>query len=234
VSLRQIQTKLCSLTYSPNCDAHFRRISSVEGVVDTGLQTKSWFIDKLGQKRKFGITDRAEKVHQEEPRPKRKCMEDDQIQMRHFRRFRLLEDDVYDPGDVGPPDSPLLKPIKPRLPPTPPIPLENDVYDPDDDGPQDSPLLKPLKPRLLPTPSPPDSPLLKPLKPRLLPTPSPLPDGSKVEDDTPVLSQGDSVLISLLGSGKAIEVARIAATELLAEDDEMSDGPEKGCKPAQL
>jgi hypothetical protein len=186
VSLRQIQTKLCSLTYSPNCDAHFRRISSVEGVVDTGLQTKSWFIDKLGQKRKFGITDRAEKVHQEEPRPKRKCMEDDQIQMRHFRRFRLLEDDVYDPGDVGPPDSPLLKPLKPRL----------------------------------------------------LPTPSPLPDGSKVEDDTPVPSQGDSVLISLLDGGMALEVARIAATELLAEDDEMSDGPEccqrRPCKPAQL
>ena len=87
--------------------------------------------------------------------------------------------------------------------------FQNDVYDPDDVGPQDSPLLKPLKPKLQPTPSPP-------------------PDGSESDDAKPVPSQGDAVLISLLGGGKALEVARTAATELLASDDEMSDGSEKG------
>jgi hypothetical protein len=87
--------------------------------------------------------------------------------------------------------------------------FQNDVYDPDDVGPQDSPLLKPLKPKLQPTPSPP-------------------PDGSDSDDAKPVPSQGDAVLIGLLGGGKALEVARTAATELLASDDEMSDGSEKG------
>jgi hypothetical protein len=38
----------------------------------------------------------------------------------------------------------------------------------------------------------------------------------------------DAVLISLLGGGKAWEVARAAAPALLAEADEMSGGPEKG------
>jgi hypothetical protein len=204
VSLRQIQTKLCSLTYSSNCDAHFRRISSAEGVVDTGLQTKSWFMDKLGQKRKFGNTDRAEKVHQEEPRPKRKCMEDDQIQMRHFRRFRFLEAGVF----------------------------ENAVYEPEDVGPPDSPLLKPLKPRLIPTPS--HSPLLKPLKPGLLPTPSPPPDGSEVEDNTLVPSQGDRVLISLVSGGKAWEVARSCYRTLGGGSRDVGRGQRRACRSAQL
>jgi hypothetical protein len=87
--------------------------------------------------------------------------------------------------------------------------LQNDIYDPDDVGPPDSPLLKALKPKLQPTPSPP-------------------PDGSESDDAKPGPSQGDAVLIGLLGGGKALEVARTAATELLASDDEMSDGPEKG------
>jgi hypothetical protein len=87
--------------------------------------------------------------------------------------------------------------------------FQNDVYDPDDVGPQDSPLLKPLKPKLQPTPS-------------------PDPDGSESDDAKPVPSQGDAVLIGLLGGGKALEVARTAATQLLASDDEMSDGSEKG------
>jgi hypothetical protein len=43
-----------------------------------------------------------------------------------------------------------------------------------------------------------------------------------------VPSSGDAVLIGLLGGGKALEVARAAATELLASDDEMSDGSKKG------
>jgi hypothetical protein len=86
---------------------------------------------------------------------------------------------------------------------------QNDIYDPDDVGPQDSPLLQPLKPKLQPTPSPP-------------------PEGPESDDAKPVPSQGDAVLIGLLGGGKALEVARTAATELLASDDEMSDGSEKG------
>jgi len=87
--------------------------------------------------------------------------------------------------------------------------FQNDIYDPDDVGPQDSPLLKPLNPKLQPTPS-------------------PDPDGSESDDAKPVPSQGDAVLIGLLGGGKALEVARTAATQLLASDDEMSDGSEKG------
>ena len=86
--------------------------------------------------------------------------------------------------------------------------VQNDVYDPDDVGLQDSPPLQALKPKLQPTPSPP-------------------PDGSESEDAKPVASQGDAVLIGLLGGGKALEVARTAATQLLPADDEM-DGPEKG------
>jgi hypothetical protein len=101
---------------------------------------------------------------------------------------------------------------------------ENDVYDPDDVGLQDSPLLKPLKPKLQPTPSPP---------PELPETEeSPPPGSPKSRKQTrrlkSVASQGDAVLINLLGGGKALEVARIAATQLLASDDEMSDGSQKG------
>jgi hypothetical protein len=88
--------------------------------------------------------------------------------------------------------------------------VENDVYDPDDVGLRDSPLLKPLNPKLQPTPSPP-------------------PDDSESDVDAkPVPSQGDAVLIGLLGGGKALEVARTAATQLLAGGDEMSDGSDKG------
>jgi hypothetical protein len=89
--------------------------------------------------------------------------------------------------------------------------VQNDVYDPDDVGLRDSPLLKPYNPKLQPTPSPP-----------------PDESESEAEDAKPVPSQGDAVLIGLLGGGKALEVARTAATELLAADDEMSDGQEKG------
>ena len=78
------------------------------------------------------------------------------------------------------------------------------VYDPDDVGLRDSPLLKPLRPRLQPTPSPP-------------------PEDLDSEDSKPVPSQGDAVLIGLLGGGKALEVARTAGTEnLAADDDEVS------------
>jgi hypothetical protein len=101
---------------------------------------------------------------------------------------------------------------------------ENDVYDPDDVGLQDSPLLKPLKPRLQPTPSPPPE----------LPEAeeSPPAGSSKTRKQTrrfkSIASQGDAVLINLLGGGKALEVARTAATQLLPSDDEMSDGSQKG------
>jgi hypothetical protein len=95
--------------------------------------------------------------------------------------------------------------------------LQSDVYDPDDVGLRDSPLLKPLRPKLDPTPSPPpeefeyeDSP------PRV--------KGSKPWKKTSKLpSQGDAVLINLLGGGQALEVSRTAATELLASDDDMSE-----------
>ena len=87
--------------------------------------------------------------------------------------------------------------------------FQNDVYDPEDVGPYDSPLLKPLIPKLQPTSSPPSV-------------------GPESGDAKLVPSQGDAVLISLLGGGKALEVAHTAATELLASDDEMSDGSEKG------
>lgn len=86
---------------------------------------------------------------------------------------------------------------------------QNDVYDPDDVGLQDSPLLEPQHPKLEPTPS-------------------PSPDGSESDDAKPVPSQGDAVLINLLGGGNALEVSRTAAKELLASDEEMTDGPEKG------
>jgi hypothetical protein len=74
--------------------------------------------------------------------------------------------------------------------------VQNDVYDPDDVGLRDSPPLRPLQ-----------------LK--LQPTRSPSPDESEFEDVQTVPSQGDAVLIGLLGNGKALEVARNAATNLL-------------------
>jgi hypothetical protein len=78
---------------------------------------------------------------------------------------------------------------------------ESDVYDPDDVALRDSPPLKPLQPILQPTPS-------------------PSLDESGSEDAQPVPAQGDAVLISLLGNGKALEVARVAATQLLPADNE--------------
>jgi hypothetical protein len=80
--------------------------------------------------------------------------------------------------------------------------VQNGIYDPDDVGLQDSPLLKPLNPRLQPTPS-------------------PSPEDLESEYAKPVPSQGDAVLIGLLGGGKALEVARRAGTENLATDDEV-------------
>lgn len=90
----------------------------------------------------------------------------------------------------------------------PPHDDQNGIYDPDDVGLQDSPLLKPLRPRLQPTPS-------------------PSPEELESEDVRPLPSQGDAVLISLLGGGKALEVARRAGTENLAADDEMSTTHER-------
>jgi hypothetical protein len=84
----------------------------------------------------------------------------------------------------------------------------HDVYDPDEVGLHDSPRLKALKPKLQPTPSPP-------------------PDICEDGDGKAVPSQGDAVLISLLGNGKASEIARTAATELLAIDDPTSDVSEE-------
>ena len=78
--------------------------------------------------------------------------------------------------------------------------VQNDVYNPDDVSLQDSPPLKPLKPKLQPTPS-------------------SLPDDSKAKDAKPVPLQGDVVLVGLLGSGRALEVARRAGTDLLPADD---------------
>jgi hypothetical protein len=87
--------------------------------------------------------------------------------------------------------------------------VQHDVYDPDDVGLRDSPMLKALKPKLQPTPS-------------------PSPEASESEDTKPVPSQGDAVLIQLLGGGKALEVARTAATQLLPADDEMDEQEGKG------
>jgi hypothetical protein len=81
--------------------------------------------------------------------------------------------------------------------------VQNGIYDPDDVGLRDSPLLKPHNPKLQPTPSPP-------------------PEDLESEYARPVPSQGDAVLIGLLGGGKALEVARRAGTENLATDDEVN------------
>ena len=86
-----------------------------------------------------------------------------------------------------------------------PYTFQSDYYDLDDVELQDSPPLKPFKLKLQPTPSPP-------------------PDGSESDDaKKPVLSEEDAVLIDLLGDGRAPEVARIAATELLPSDHEWLD-----------
>jgi hypothetical protein len=73
------------------------------------------------------------------------------------------------------------------------------VCDPDDVGLHDGPLLKLLKPKLHPKPNPP-------------------PDEFDFKGAEPVPSQRDAVLIGL-SDGKALEVARKAATDLLAADD---------------
>lgn len=72
-----------------------------------------------------------------------------------------------------------------------------------------------------------NSPRLKALKPKLRPTPSPPPDIDEDDQGKPVPSQGDAVLISLLGNGRALETARAAATALLPLDDKASDKSEK-------
>lgn len=87
------------------------------------------------------------------------------------------------------------------------------------------------------------TPPLERKKPKLEPTPSPPPDTSD-SDECPTQSnpanakktkrrlkalpsQGDAVLISLMGGGKALEVSRAAASTLLPSDDEMSEGGQK-------
>lgn len=68
-----------------------------------------------------------------------------------------------------------------------------------------------------------NSPHLKALKPKLQPTLSLLLDIYEDSDSKAVPLQRDAVLISLLGNGKASEIACTAATELLAIDDPTSD-----------
>lgn len=90
-------------------------------------------------------------------------------------------------------------------------------YDPDEDArPQDSPHLKPFMPKRSPT---------------ISPDPSESDDGLAENDNRSrknlrgplqLASPGDAVLIGLLGGGKAQEVARHAARELLQSDNEMS------------
>lgn len=101
----------------------------------------------------------------------------------------------------------------------------NDIYDPDDVGLRDSPPLRALKPKLDPTPSPPPEAYESDNSPaRSDGTISP--KGRRVKS---VPSQGDAVLLGLLGGGEAPEVAHTASQELLASDDEeMSEGLPKG------
>jgi hypothetical protein len=99
----------------------------------------------------------------------------------------------------------------------------NDVYDPDEVSLRDSPLLKPRKPILQPTPSPP------PELPESEDSPPPRSPKSRKASRRlkSVPSQGDTILLNLLSEGRALDIARTAATELLASDDEMSDESQK-------
>jgi hypothetical protein len=107
-------------------------------------------------------------------------------------------DDIYDPDDVGLLNSPLLRPMRPNLDPTPcPIfdDLENDGFISDDYAIDEVDFS--LQSR----------------------TPFSV---NPYRHSRRVASKQDAVLINLLGGGKAVDVARTAATELLASDDEMS------------
>jgi hypothetical protein len=110
-----------------------------------------------------------------------------------------------------------------QMPQPAPANTYNDFYDSDDAG-FSSPRLEPLQPNLKPSPSPP------PNFPPLQVSPPDSPGRRKASNRRPKhrASQADGVLISFLDGGKQPEIARFAACQPLASDDEMDDESLRG------
>lgn len=109
--------------------------------------------------------------------------------------------------------------------PSQPPALSQDVFDPDDVGPRDTPPLRAMKVNLTPSPSPPPvAPL--PQDSSDSSSGSPGRKGSNRHKIRP--SHGDAVLVSFMGDGKRSEIARQAAAQPLASDDEEEEESVKG------
>lgn len=99
----------------------------------------------------------------------------------------------------------------------PPAATDDDLYHSDDVGLRDTPPLKPMKVKFEPSPSPPPAVPLPEESPESSPGP-PNHKNSKRSKKQP--SQSDAYLVSLMGGGMRLDIARQAGQSPLASDDE--------------